>query len=114
MKRQRKRSRQNKRWEDNIKSGQEWTLPARLGRLKQDQNKKSAQSGVAPAGIKSHKFLFELKKIYFAEIDGVVCNKMDKVENLECLYQGYGILKEEWVLDSQCHSVLGSAVSGES
>ena len=25
-------------------------------------NKKSAESGVAPAGIKSHKFLFELKK----------------------------------------------------
>ena len=29
-------------------------------------NKKSTESGVAPAGIKSHKFLFELKKIYFA------------------------------------------------
>ena len=25
-------------------------------------NKKSAESGVAPAGIKSYKFLFELKK----------------------------------------------------
>ena len=25
---------------------------------------------------------------------------MDKVENLECLYQGYGILEEEWVTDS--------------
>ena len=33
---------------------------------------------------------------------------MDKVENLEYLYQGYGILEKEWVIDSQCHSVLGS------
>ena len=39
---------------------------------------------------------------------------MDQVENLECLYQGYGILEEERVTDSQCHSVLGSTVSGES
>ena len=39
---------------------------------------------------------------------------MDKIENLECLYQGYGILEEEWVADSQCHLVLGSIVSGES
>ena len=39
---------------------------------------------------------------------------MDKVENLECLYQGYGILEEEWVTDSQCHSVLGTTVSEES
>ena len=30
------------------------------------ENKKSAESDVAPAGIKSYKFLFELKKIYFA------------------------------------------------
>ena len=29
------------------------------------KNKKSTESGVAPAVIKSHKF-FELKKIYFA------------------------------------------------
>ena len=29
-------------------------------------NKKSAESDVAPAGIKSYKFLFVLKKIYFA------------------------------------------------
>ena len=29
-------------------------------------NKISAESGVAPTGIKSHKFLFVLKKIYFA------------------------------------------------
>ena len=29
-------------------------------------NKESAESGVAPAGIKSHKFLLVLKKIYFA------------------------------------------------
>ena len=27
---------------------------------------KSAESGVAPVGIKSYKFLFELKEIYFA------------------------------------------------
>ena len=38
---------------------------------------------------------------------------MDKVENLECLYQGYGILEEEWVNDSRCHSVFGSTASGE-
>ena len=31
-----------------------------------NQNKKSAESDVAPAGIKSYKFLFVLKKIYFA------------------------------------------------
>ena len=24
---------------------------------------------------------------------------MDKVDNLECLYQGYAILEEEWVTD---------------
>ena len=30
------------------------------------ENKKSAESDVAPAGIKSYKFLFVLKKIYFA------------------------------------------------
>ena len=29
-------------------------------------NKKSTESNVAPAGIKSYKFLFVLKKIYFA------------------------------------------------
>ena len=29
-------------------------------------NKKSAESDVAPAGIKSYKFLFVLKKFYFA------------------------------------------------
>ena len=31
---------------------------------------------------------------------------MDKVENLECLNQGDGILEKEWVTDSQCHSIL--------
>ena len=36
---------------------------------------------------------------------------MDKVENLECLYQGYGILEKEWLTDSQCHSVLQGKVS---
>ena len=30
------------------------------------KNKKSAESDVAPAGIKSYKFLFVLKKICFA------------------------------------------------
>ena len=45
---------------------------------------------------------------------GQLVRKMDKVENLECLYQGYGILEEEWVTDSQCHSDLGSTVSGRS
>ena len=30
------------------------------------RNKKSAESDVTPAGIKSYKFLFVLKKIYFA------------------------------------------------
>ena len=39
---------------------------ADYGRCK-DINKKSAESDVAPAGIKSYKFLFVLKKIYFAE-----------------------------------------------
>ena len=42
------------------------------------KNKKSAESGVAPAGIKSHKFLFVLKKNLFCgiqEIDGLVCKK---------------------------------------
>ena len=29
-------------------------------------NKKSAESDVAPTGMKSYKFLFVLKKIYFA------------------------------------------------
>ena len=39
---------------------------------------------------------------------------MDKVENLECLYQGYGILEEEeWVTDSQCHSILGPVFRGK-
>ena len=33
---------------------------------KSRKNKKSAESDVAPAGIKSYKFLFALKKIYFA------------------------------------------------
>ena len=42
----------------------------------QNKNKKSAESGVTPAGIKSHKFLFELKKICsIQEIDGLVCKK---------------------------------------
>ena len=31
-----------------------------------ETNKKSAESSVAPAGIKSHKFFVELKKNYFA------------------------------------------------
>ena len=28
-----RRGRQKKRWGDNIKSGQEWTLPSQLGQL---------------------------------------------------------------------------------
>ena len=36
---------------------------------------------------------------------------MDKVENLECFYQGDGILEKEWVTDSQCHSILQGKVS---
>ena len=35
-----KRGRQKKRWEDNIKEWQEWTLPAQLGQLKTGQNGK--------------------------------------------------------------------------
>ena len=31
---------------------------------------------------------------------GLFVRKMGTVENLECLYQGYGILEEEWVTDS--------------
>ena len=34
--------------------------------LSRNKNKKSAESDVAPAGIKSYKFLFVLKKIHFA------------------------------------------------
>ena len=33
----RRRGGQTKSWEDNIKVGQEWTLPAQLGQLKQDK-----------------------------------------------------------------------------
>ena len=45
MKGKRKRDRQKKRWEDNIKewtemSGQKWTLPAQLGQLKTGQDGK--------------------------------------------------------------------------
>ena len=36
---------------------------------------------------------------------------MDKVENLERLYQEGGILEKEWVTDSQCHSTLQRKVS---
>ena len=46
--------------------------------INKNKNKKSTESGVAPAGIKSQKFLFELKKIYFCsiqEIDGLVCKR---------------------------------------
>ena len=35
-----KRGRQKKRWEDNIKEWREWTLPAQLGRLKTVQDGK--------------------------------------------------------------------------
>ena len=80
-------------------------------------NKKTTESGVAPAGIKSHKILFELEKNQFCsiqKIEGLVCKKNGQSRKLECLYQGYGILDEDWVTDSQCHSVLGSTVSGES
>ena len=69
-------------------------------------NKKSAESGVAPAGIKSHKFLFVLKKNLFCsiqEIGGLVCKKMDKVENLECLYQGYGDMVQLFDLFRRTH-----------
>ena len=51
-----------------------------------NKNKKSTESDVAPAGIKSYKFLFILKKKLFCSIqetDGLVLRKMDKVENLE-------------------------------
>ena len=40
VKGKRKRGRQKKRWEDNIKSGQEWTLPVQLGQLKTGQDGK--------------------------------------------------------------------------
>ena len=52
----------------------------------QAKNKKSSESDVAPAGIKSYKFLFVFKKIYFAvfkKLMGYFVRKMDKVENLE-------------------------------
>ena len=35
-------------------------------------NKKSTESDVAPAGIKSYKFLFVLKKIYFAVFEKLI------------------------------------------
>ena len=38
----------------------------------------------------------------------LVCKNMDKVENLKCLYPGYGILEEERITDSKCYSVLVS------
>ena len=41
VKGKRKRGRQKKKWEETIsKSGQEWTLPAQLGRLKTEQDGK--------------------------------------------------------------------------
>ena len=42
VKGKRKRDRQKKRWEDNIKerTGQKWTLPAQLGQLKTGQDGK--------------------------------------------------------------------------
>ena len=40
VKGKRKRGRQKKRWEDNIKCGQVWTLPAQLGQLKTGQDGK--------------------------------------------------------------------------
>ena len=43
------------------------------------QHQKSAESNVAPAGIKSHRFLFELKKNLFCSIqetDGLGCKKI--------------------------------------
>ena len=39
--------------------------------------------------------------------------KMDKVGNLECLYQGYDILDKELETDSQYYSAFVSTVSGE-
>ena len=45
------------------------------------ENKKSAESGVAPAEIKSYKFLFVLKKNRFCtiqETDGLVCKKNEQ------------------------------------
>ena len=38
--------------------------------------------------------------------------KLDKVENLECLYQGYGILEEEWDTDTVTQS-LGPLFQGK-
>ena len=38
--RKKKKRQQKKRWEDNFKSGQEWTLPAELGQLKTGQDGK--------------------------------------------------------------------------
>ena len=40
--------------------------PAKYSFSELKEYKKSAKRGVAPAGIKSHKFLFVLKKICFA------------------------------------------------
>ena len=51
-------------------------------------NKKSAESNVAPAGIKSYKFLFVLKKNLFCsiqEIDGLVCKKNGQIRKFGIL-----------------------------
>ena len=85
--------------------------------LKIRKNKTSAESGVAPARIKSHKFLFELKKNLLCSIqetDGLVCKKNRQSRKFGMPLSGIWYLEEEWVTDSQCHSVLGSNVSGDS
>ena len=82
-----------------------------------NKNKKSRESDVAPAGINSHKFLFELKKNLFCsiqEINGLVCKKNGQSRKFGMSLSGIWFLEEECLTDNQCHSVLGSTVSGES
>ena len=85
-------------------------------KLKKNYNEQEIRrKWYASAGIKSHKFVFELKKNLFCqEIDELVCKKNGQTRKIGISLLGYGILEEEWVTDSQCHSVLGSTVSGES
>ena len=51
----------------NPSTGSRGIGPSRMGSMIPKKiNKKSVVGDVAPAGIKSYKFLFVLKKIYFA------------------------------------------------
>ena len=44
----------------------------------------------------------------------LVCKKNGQSGKFGMSLSGYEILEKEWVTDSQCHSFLGSTVSGKS